>query len=247
MINTTASAASYDPPLYYTPRQRLIDDVPDHILTVTVPIIAYWFLSLFFHALDISGWKWLNKYRIHDSEEVKKRNLVGRTEVVLAVIFQQVIQTLLGLVWLEEEAVNGHATSHAAQVVVVKGLQRWERLLEPVVDKVLGVVGALVGHEVVKTAGGGVLGVTNGGKEVVLAKAAYFVYWWGIPIIQFFAAMYVYSFLIFPLNSPFRTQVLYRHMAILPPPRHAREQIPLQILPHLASQALCPLCLWFSI
>ncbi|KAJ3558631.1 hypothetical protein NP233_g11470 [Leucocoprinus birnbaumii] len=185
----TTSAISYDPPLYYSPRQRLVDNVPDHIVTLAVPIIAYWSLSLFFHALDMSEWKWLEKYRIHEAEEIKKRNLVGRTEVVLAVIFQQIIQTALGYVWLEEEVHSG-AASRAA--VVAEGLKRWERLLEPAVEKVVGVI-AGVGAGVVKsssTSGGGVLGAIAGGKEEVLAKAAWFMYWWGIPLFQFFFAMF---------------------------------------------------------
>jgi sphinganine C4-monooxygenase len=192
IVNTTISAVSYDPPFYYSPRQRFFDDVPDHLTTVAVPIIAYWSLSLFFHSLDMSGWKWLEKYKIHDSEEVKKRNLVGRTEVVLAVIFQQVVQTLLGLMWLKEDPVVGGIIHHGMTEAVVKGLQRWERLLQPVVDRVFWIVNGLGFGEVVKWgAAGGVLGVTSGGREEVLAKAVYFVYWWGVPIFQFFAAMYV--------------------------------------------------------
>jgi sphinganine C4-monooxygenase len=152
-----------------------------------MPIIAYWSLSLFFHALDISGWKWLDKYKIHESEEVRRKNLVSRTEVVFAVIFQQVIQTLMGLVWLDEEVNSGGYAN------VVKGLQRWERLLEPSVDRVLAVLGelqALVGGGDVLGAGASG-GAAVGGKEEVLARIAYFMYWWGVPAFQFFAAMYV--------------------------------------------------------
>ncbi|KXN81519.1 Sphingolipid C4-hydroxylase SUR2 [Leucoagaricus sp. SymC.cos] len=156
-LNITSSAVSLDPPFYYSPRHRLIDNAPDHLVTLAVPIIAYWSLSLIFHVLDMSGWKWLDKYRIHESEEVKKRNLVGRTEVVLAVIFQQVIQTLMGLVWLEEEIIvpGGRA------MVVKEGLKS----------------GIVTASSVV-------------GKEEMIAKAAWFMYWWGVPIFQFFAAMF---------------------------------------------------------
>lgn len=176
-MNTT-SPLQFHPPFYYSQRPRLIQSIPDHLVTLAVPIIAYWVLSLFFHFLDISGWKWLDKYRIHESAEIKKRNLVGRGEVILAVVFQQVIQTLMGLVWLEEE-VAGRGGS--AMTEVVKGLQKWERLLEPFVDILVGLGGK-----------GGVfidLGLGALGKEELLAKAAYFMYWWGIPIFQFVAAM----------------------------------------------------------
>ena len=96
-------------PLYYSPKEHLVDGIPDPILTVTSPVIAYWFLSMFFHGLDVSGWKWLEKYRIHESEEAKQRNVVSRSRVIGAVIFQQVIQTVLGLAWVEETRIFNHA------------------------------------------------------------------------------------------------------------------------------------------
>ncbi|KAF9449950.1 sphingosine hydroxylase [Macrolepiota fuliginosa MF-IS2] len=154
-MNTT-SAVRFDPPFYYSQRPRLIDGVPDHHVTLAVPILAYWSLSLFFHLLDISGWKWLERYRIHESEEVKKRNLVGRGEVILAVVFQQIIQTMMGFVWLEEEAIGGGGKGTSAMTEVVNGLQRWERLLEP----------------------------------EIIARVAWFMYWWGVPVFQFFLAMF---------------------------------------------------------
>lgn len=172
----SVSAVSYNPPFYYSPRPRLVDDIPDHWLTLASPIIAYWSLSLFFHFLDTSGWKWIDKYRIHDSEEVKKRNLVSRSGVVIAVIFQQIIQTLMGYVWLDEE-VTGNAAAE-----IVKGLQQWERLVKPVVEAFLGFVGGYAG-----------LGLRPASKDVLVAEVTYFVYWWGVPSFQFFCAMYVVS------------------------------------------------------
>ena len=100
-------------PFYYSQERYLIHGVPDYIPTLAAPVIAYWCLSLFFHALDISGWKWLEKYRIHDSEEIQARNLVTRTEVVWAVILQQVIQTALGLISLSDKFTH---VNHAQQL-----------------------------------------------------------------------------------------------------------------------------------
>ncbi|KAI0636126.1 hypothetical protein C8Q77DRAFT_620869 [Trametes polyzona] len=57
-------------PYYYTPRSAIVDRLPDHYLALAVPVVAYWALGLVFHLLDISGWKWLDRYRIHDSAEV---------------------------------------------------------------------------------------------------------------------------------------------------------------------------------
>jgi sphinganine C4-monooxygenase len=97
-------------PFYYSPKARLVDGIPDHLLTLAAPVIAYWALSLFFHFLDISEWKWLNTYRIHDSEEVKSKNLVTKSQVVWAVIFQQIVQTALGLAALSDD--SSHLVNH---------------------------------------------------------------------------------------------------------------------------------------
>ncbi|PFH45746.1 hypothetical protein AMATHDRAFT_8724 [Amanita thiersii Skay4041] len=100
-MNTSISATTA--PFYYSHKHTLVQGVPDRYVALASPIIAYWSLSMFFHCLDISGWKWLDRYRIHESQEVKSRNLVSRTHVACAVLFQQVVQTLLGLVWMSEE------------------------------------------------------------------------------------------------------------------------------------------------
>jgi sphinganine C4-monooxygenase len=184
-MNTTY-AFRYDPPFYFSQRASLTEALPDHLLTLAVPIIAYWSFSLFFHFLDISGWKWLDKYRIHESEEIKKRNLVGRSHVAMAVAFQQVLQTLMGLVWLENENIGTGSVASAARLArAVKGLQKWEKFLEPAVDFVVGRVGVGAGEK-----GAGLYFMdTAVGKEDLLAMAAYFTYWWAIPIFQFAFAM----------------------------------------------------------
>lgn len=115
-------------PLYYSPKEYVVDGIPDRILTVTSPIIAYWVLSMFFHCLDVSGWKWLEKYRIHESEEARKKNVVSRSRVIGAVIFQQVIQTVLGLAWVEETRILNHAER-------IRGIGA---LLRPILTQYLG-------------------------------------------------------------------------------------------------------------
>ncbi|KAF8952414.1 sphingosine hydroxylase [Flammula alnicola] len=148
-------------PFYFSPKARLVDGVSDFILTLIAPVVAYWSLSLFFHYLDISGWKWLDKYRIHESSEVQAKNLATRTEVVWAVIFQQVIQTVLGLVWLSDESVQ--RINHPQE------LRRLAAMIEPVLSTVLG----------------------NSMSPLVLARAADLVYWWAIPGFQLLAAMFI--------------------------------------------------------
>ena len=54
------------------------------------------------------------------------------------------------------------------------------------------------------------------------ADTVYFVYWWAIPIAQFFLAMCVISeiFLLLPANG--LSQVRHRHLAVLSPSVDAR-------------------------
>lgn len=117
-------------PFYFSPKPALVVGFSDTILALGAPILAYWSLSLFFHGLDLSEWKWLDKYRIHESSEVKARNLATRSQVVWAVLFQQLIQTALGLVWLAEDA--GHINH-------IRELQRLAASMESILARVLGI------------------------------------------------------------------------------------------------------------
>ena len=148
-------------PIYHIPKPQLIDGIPDHILTLAAPVIGYWTLSLFFHFLDISEWKFLDKYRIHDSAEVSSKNLVTKSQVVWAVIFQQVVQTVLGLLVLSED--SAHLVDHQ------RNLCRIAVYVGPVLTKLLG----------------------NKLDARVLGQVSDFIYWWGIPSLQFFGAMCV--------------------------------------------------------
>lgn len=120
--------SSRDHPFYHSAQPTLIDGIPDPILTLAGPILAYWSSSLFFHSLDISDWKWLEKYRIHESAETQTRNLVSRTQVIWAVIFQQVVQTVLGLFWLSDHYDGDH----------VLAMHRIARFLAPILFRLVG-------------------------------------------------------------------------------------------------------------
>ncbi|KAI0372805.1 sphingosine hydroxylase [Pilatotrama ljubarskyi] len=153
-------------PFYYTPRTSLVSWLPDHLLTLAVPVVAYWALSIFFHILDTSGWKWLDRYRLHESEEVKSRNLVSRGQVFWAVIFQQFVQTALGLWWIEEMPV-GADVDHLANML---------RLAEPMARAVTLVFGEKTGSQILATQG---------------AEGLYTLYWWAIPSAKFFLGMFI--------------------------------------------------------
>ena len=170
-MNATCSFVHDDPlcftnmsfPFYYSHNPDLIHGVPDYIVTLAAPVLAYWCFSLFFHALDISGWKWLEKYIIHDSEQVQAGNLVTRWEVVLTVILLQVIQAALGLISLSDKST--HVVNHAQQ------LCRVAYFLDSLAF-------ATFGERI---------------TPYILVHAANFLYWWGVPIFQLLGAMYEQS------------------------------------------------------
>ncbi len=76
------------------PLPSLIAPIPDKLLTLLLPIAAYWGLSMFFHWFDTMDY--FPQYRLHTPAEVAKRNRVGRWEVMRDVIIQQVVQILVG-------------------------------------------------------------------------------------------------------------------------------------------------------
>ena len=153
----------YAHPLYYSSSPSLLTSLSDPVLAALAPVPAYWLVSAFFHILDISNWAWLNRYRIHDSAEVATRNRASRLTVFFAVLFQQVFQSVLGLLWVSEPP---EAADHAAAM----------RSIAHALAPTLGIFDA---------AGAG-------------APLAYLLYWWFIPAVQFFVAMYVKSLLFLP-------------------------------------------------
>lgn len=76
------------------PKPNVIEGIPDGILALIAPIIAYWTYSTFFHLIDV--YELAEKYRIHPSEEELLRNKASLSEVVQDVILQHVIQTIVG-------------------------------------------------------------------------------------------------------------------------------------------------------
>ncbi|CCK68911.1 sphingosine hydroxylase KNAG_0B04760 [Huiozyma naganishii CBS 8797] len=87
--------SSVAPAKHIVPRPSLVEGIPDGILALIAPVVAYWVVSGFFHLLDT--FNLAEKYRIHPSAEVKSRNKAGRLEVLREVILQHCIQTLFGL------------------------------------------------------------------------------------------------------------------------------------------------------
>ncbi|KAH8093743.1 sphingosine hydroxylase [Cristinia sonorae] len=153
-------------PFYYSPHPNLFPSFSDVYLSLAAPVLAYWISSCFFHVLDVSDWRWLDRYRLHESAEVKSRNLVTRTEVLKAVIFQQIIQTILGLWWMED-TISGAGIDHVGRMAaMLPGLTN-------ILKRVLGDSLAASCLE-------------NYGSQLL-----YTMYWWAIPIAKFFLGMFI--------------------------------------------------------
>jgi len=151
-------------PIYYTPQPSIIPWLPDHLLALASPVVGYWVSSIAFHICDMTGW--LDKYRIHDSADVASRNLVTRGQVIRAVIFQQIIQTAMGLWWMEE-SVSGAGVDHLGAMLA----------FAPSLFRVLRWT---LGKEVA-----GRLMETDG--QLLM----YTYYWWVQPVAKFFFGMFV--------------------------------------------------------
>ncbi|CAL1714855.1 unnamed protein product [Somion occarium] len=172
-INSTSLLTSYqrhylstNRPVYYNPHPDLLSSIPDHLLALAAPVIAYWALSLVFHVFDVSDWRWLDKYRIHESAEVKTRNLVTRWQVIRAVIFQHIVQTVVGLWWVEEKLAGDQVDHVAVMSNMLPGLHSLVRVVvgEPTAARML----EKHAHEIL-----------------------YAVYWWAIPTAKFFLGMLI--------------------------------------------------------
>ncbi|EIW79164.1 hypothetical protein CONPUDRAFT_83448 [Coniophora puteana RWD-64-598 SS2] len=157
---------SLNVPFYFTYKPTVFDGIPDHYAALAAPVIAYWSLSLVFHFLDQCQWKWLDKYRIHESAEAQSLNRASQTHVISMVIFQHVIQTILGYLCLSE--------SHPpTQSGVALGLQSMENTFASVVYRIIG---------------------SDAGAAFMEERGvfwAHWIYWWGKPATQLLFAMLV--------------------------------------------------------
>lgn len=194
------------PPLpSYTaqPLASLIPGIPDGVLSVTLPIVAYWAFSMVFHAIDM--YDLFPQYRLHTPAEVLKRNHVSRWEVVRDVLIQQVLQAIIGglLAYFEPEAVVGKdeynvavwaqrirlAQRHIPQLFAITGLDA-KALAQKAIVYSPSVAGALIGGLYPSS-----FDMVNGKSvpsfatwEIVLAKA---IYWCLVPLLQFTLAIVI--------------------------------------------------------
>lgn len=149
-------------PIYYTPNTQYLSWISDKDLSLLTPVLVYWLASAFFETLDWCSFPFFEKYRIHEPEEVKKRNKVSATKVFWMVVIQQIIQTALGYWALDEnEAIHEAMRDHRV------ALQTY---------------GAYISRAAFI-----VLGPSNGSKLLRYcgAELTSWVYWWGVPTVQF--------------------------------------------------------------
>jgi sphinganine C4-monooxygenase len=190
-----------------TPRPPLVSFIPDNILALILPIVAYWAVSMIFHYIDVNDY--FSEYRLHTPAELLKRNHVSRADVVRDVLLQQFIQTIagLGLAWFDEiESLGKEEYSVAVWA-------RRIRIVQTVVPALLGIVGVdsvglsknLSGHPDLAgfLAGGSYpdllqTWILENGAEVVAPAfagwelaAANLLYWYLIPALQFLVAIVI--------------------------------------------------------
>ncbi|KAF2203472.1 hypothetical protein GQ43DRAFT_263202 [Delitschia confertaspora ATCC 74209] len=201
---TTLNATSGLPPLpeySLAPLPPLVPWMRDEHLTLALPIIAYWGVSLIFHVIDT--YDLFPQYRLHTPAEVLKRNHVTRWEVFRDVIVQQIIQTFFGLVlaMVDEEATIGKE-----QYDITRWAQRI-RVAQRAIPAVIGAVGIDAHGLAAKlaasqpTLAGAIAGgqypelvqlVTSGAHQTLVPafaswemQLARFIYTIGIPMLQF--------------------------------------------------------------
>ncbi|GAC96505.1 hypothetical protein PHSY_004085 [Pseudozyma hubeiensis SY62] len=197
--NTTAATAGLaklnQTPFYFQAQSEVIPGISDKYLSLALPIIIYWIASLFYHLLDTLELPFTEKYRLHEPEEVTKRNRVSVTRVIVMVVVQQIIQTIFGVLLLDDDSVGLKQTfaDHPAKVLDLA------LFLRSTTSKLLG---PSLEPQITK--------LLFGSQDAI--SAAWWLYWWGIPTAQFWFAFFVMDAWQYTLHRLFHeSRFLYRH------------------------------------
>jgi sphinganine C4-monooxygenase len=203
--------STYDlPPLpEYTlhPLPPLLPWISDAYLALATPIIGYWVWSGLFHLIDV--YDLFPQYRLHTPAEVLKRNHVTRWECFRDVIFQQIVQTIFGVLMslLDDEPTFGKDDYNVAWYA--QSIRVAQRAIPPVLATI-GLnpaalaskmttshpilAGALSGGrysgllQTMTVAGQETLVPTFAAWELTLANI---LYWYGIPALQFYIGVLI--------------------------------------------------------
>ena len=165
---TLITPSAVQPPFYHTTRPSILSFISDKHLSLALPVLVYWGLSLLFHLVEVLKIPYFEARKVHDSPEVLSRNRATISQVVKAVVWQHVLQTILGYLWLEDD-----------EILLRKQLERDDlggmASLTPMVAKgVMLVVGPRTGQDVFKSHG-----------EAIVR----WMYWWGMPSAKLFLAL----------------------------------------------------------
>ncbi|KAJ1601389.1 hypothetical protein NDA14_002043 [Ustilago hordei] len=182
-------------PFYFQALPTTISGISDKYLSLALPIVIYWVASLFYHALDTLELPFTERYRLHEPEEVTKRNRVSVTRVIVMVIVQQAIQTLFGLLLLDDDSVGLKQTfaDHPAKILNIAAFLR-------------NSTSKLLGPSLAPT----FAKLVFGSQDAI--STASWLYWWGIPTAKFWFAFFVMDAWQYTLHRLFHeSRFLYRH------------------------------------
>ncbi|KAF7724023.1 hypothetical protein EC973_001430 [Apophysomyces ossiformis] len=73
------------------------DPWSDEMLALWVPVVVYWVYSVTFHFVMKAEIPFFERYRIHTSDDMQKRNRVSVGRVLTMVALQQIAQVLMGI------------------------------------------------------------------------------------------------------------------------------------------------------
>ncbi|CEH17995.1 Sphingolipid hydroxylase [Ceraceosorus bombacis] len=176
-------------PWYHTPSERLVPFMTDKYFSVLGPVVLYWLASAWFAFLDYIQLPFFEQYRLHEPEEVTSRNRVGPWKVAAMVMLQHAIQVGLGAMVLDgSQSAIENARDHQ------EGMRD---IAAYVSSAALGLLGNSNGLSFLKVAG---------------PSTVHFIYWWGIPVVQFWWAFFVMDAWQYGLHRLFHeSRFLYRH------------------------------------
>lgn len=204
-MSNTSDLAELPPLPSYTlrPLPPLISPIPDKYLTLLLPIVAYWVLSMVFHYVDT--YDLFPQYRLHTPAEVLKRNHVSRWEVVRDVAIQQVVQTFMGTLVALTEPTAAYGKDDYNVAIWAQRIRLAQRAVPTVLA--FGGIDAQALAQRAYLHNPSLSGFVSGGQyawltqvvqdapvpvfaswEMVAAKA---IYWVGIPALQFLLAMLI--------------------------------------------------------
>ena len=174
-------------------KPEMISGIPDVWLQMGAPILAYWAVSLFFHLIDELDL--FPQYRLHTPAEILKRNRVTRWEVFRDVIVQQILQTALGLAFAYLDAPEMIGREQYDVSVWALRLRKAQASVPTLLK--LAAVDSFKLSSKIWTSHPTLAAVVSGGLYPLPhfadweLKVAKFIYWAGIPFVQFAVAIMI--------------------------------------------------------